>query len=52
MVLEVADEGVGIPPEELDGIFQPFRGTFAKGTRTRAWRSSIASSPTTAGRFR
>ena len=29
--LEVADEGVGIPPEELDGIFQPFHGTFARG---------------------
>ena len=31
-VLEVEDEGVGIPPEELDGIFQPFRGTFARGS--------------------
>ncbi len=29
--LQVEDEGVGIPPEELDGIFQPFRGTFARG---------------------
>ncbi len=29
--LEVEDEGVGIPPEELDGIFQPFRGTFGRG---------------------
>ena len=28
----VEDEGVGIPPEELDGIFQPFRGSFGKGT--------------------
>ncbi len=29
--LQVEDEGVGIPPEELDGIFQPFHGTFARG---------------------
>lgn len=32
VVLEVADEGVGIPADELDGMFQPFRSTFAKGT--------------------
>ena len=32
LVLEVEDEGVGIPPEELDGIFQPFHGTFAQGS--------------------
>ena len=32
VVLEVADEGVGIPADELDAIFQPFRGTFSKGT--------------------
>ena len=31
-MLEVEDEGVGIPPEELDGIFQPFHGTFARGS--------------------
>jgi two-component system, NtrC family, sensor histidine kinase PilS len=32
VVLEVEDEGVGIPPEELDGVFQPFHGTFARGS--------------------
>jgi two-component system sensor histidine kinase PilS (NtrC family) len=32
LVISVADEGVGIPPEEIDGIFQPFRGAFARGT--------------------
>ncbi len=32
VVLEVSDEGVGIPADELDAIFQPFRSTFAKGT--------------------
>jgi two-component system sensor histidine kinase PilS (NtrC family) len=31
-VLLVEDEGVGIPPEEVDSIFQPFRGSFGKGT--------------------
>lgn len=32
VVLSVRDEGVGIPPEELDGLFQPFHGSFAKGS--------------------
>jgi two-component system sensor histidine kinase PilS (NtrC family) len=31
-VLLVEDEGVGIAPEEVDTIFQPFRGSFGKGT--------------------
>jgi len=31
-VIAVQDDGVGIAPEELDGIFQPFRGGFARGT--------------------
>lgn len=32
LVLAVEDEGVGIAPEEIEGIFQPFRGGFARGT--------------------
>jgi two-component system sensor histidine kinase PilS (NtrC family) len=32
MIVAVDDEGVGIAPEEVDGIFQPFRGGFANGT--------------------
>jgi two-component system, NtrC family, sensor histidine kinase PilS len=32
VVLGVDDEGVGIAPEDVDGIFQPFRGGFANGT--------------------
>jgi signal transduction histidine kinase len=32
VVLSVHDDGRGIPAEELDGIFQPFRGSFEKGT--------------------
>ena len=31
-VLLVEDEGVGIAPEDVDSIFQPFRGSFGKGT--------------------
>ena len=30
--LIVEDEGVGIAPEDIDNIFQPFRGTFGKGS--------------------
>jgi two-component system sensor histidine kinase PilS (NtrC family) len=32
VLIAVRDEGVGIAPEELDGILQPFRGGFARGT--------------------
>ena len=32
VVITVQDEGIGIAPEELDGLFQPFHGTFAKGS--------------------
>jgi signal transduction histidine kinase len=31
-VITVRDEGVGIPSEELDGLFQPFHGRFANGS--------------------
>ncbi|HUE88977.1 MAG TPA: ATP-binding protein [Vicinamibacterales bacterium] len=31
-VLTVTDGGVGIAHDELEGIFQPFRGSFGKGT--------------------
>ena len=32
VLLWVRDEGIGIPADDLDGIFQPFHGSFAKGT--------------------
>ncbi|MEQ1870264.1 MAG: ATP-binding protein [Vicinamibacterales bacterium] len=32
VMLTVQDEGIGIPAEEIDGLFQPFHGTFAKGS--------------------
>ena len=32
VVIGVHDQGVGIASEDMDGIFQPFRGGFARGT--------------------
>jgi signal transduction histidine kinase len=32
MLLTVQDQGCGIAPEDLDGIFQPFKSSFDKGT--------------------
>jgi two-component system sensor histidine kinase PilS (NtrC family) len=32
VVISIKDEGIGIPPEELEGLFQPFHGTFTKGS--------------------
>jgi signal transduction histidine kinase len=32
VVLIIEDQGVGIAPQDLDGLFQPFHGTFAKGS--------------------
>jgi two-component system sensor histidine kinase PilS (NtrC family) len=32
IVIAVRDDGVGIAPEDMDGIFQPFRGGFTGGT--------------------
>jgi two-component system sensor histidine kinase PilS (NtrC family) len=32
LVLAVQDEGCGIPAEDLEAIFEPFRGSFANGT--------------------
>jgi two-component system sensor histidine kinase PilS (NtrC family) len=32
IVLTIKDEGIGIPAEELDSLFQPFHGRFAQGS--------------------
>jgi two-component system sensor histidine kinase PilS (NtrC family) len=32
IVLTVRDEGIGIPPEEIETIFQPFHSSFDRGT--------------------
>ncbi len=32
VLISVKDEGVGIAPEDVDGLFQPFHGSFAKGS--------------------
>jgi signal transduction histidine kinase len=32
VVISVEDQGCGIPSDQLDGIFQPFRSSFEKGT--------------------
>jgi two-component system sensor histidine kinase PilS (NtrC family) len=32
VIIGVYDKGVGIAPDEMDAIFQPFRGAFARGT--------------------
>jgi len=31
-VLEVTDQGVGLSADQLEGVFQPFRGSFGTGT--------------------
>ncbi|MGE3520862.1 MAG: PAS domain-containing sensor histidine kinase, partial [Vicinamibacterales bacterium] len=31
-LLQVTDEGIGIESEAIDGLFQPFHGSFAKGS--------------------
>ena len=31
VLIKVQDDGIGIPAEALDGLFQPFQGTFPRG---------------------
>jgi two-component system sensor histidine kinase PilS (NtrC family) len=31
-VLAVSDEGTGLTPQDVDGLFEPFRGSFSRGT--------------------
>lgn len=32
VTITVSDQGIGIPADEIDGLFQPFHGSFAKGS--------------------
>jgi two-component system, NtrC family, sensor histidine kinase PilS len=32
LMIVVQDAGIGIAPEDLDGLFQPFHGSFAQGS--------------------
>jgi two-component system sensor histidine kinase PilS (NtrC family) len=32
VAISVCDEGIGIAADDLDGLFQPFRGSFARGS--------------------
>jgi two-component system, NtrC family, sensor histidine kinase PilS len=32
VAIVVEDQGIGISPEQIDGLFQPFNGTFARGS--------------------
>ena len=32
VVMTVSDRAVGIAPDDIDGLFQPFQGSFAKGS--------------------
>ena len=32
VVIAVEDEGIGIPPEQMEALFQPFHGRFANGS--------------------